>query len=112
MTQVPKKCTIPVNRGRGRGVPIAFLHSVERVLSQLSQYDCAASGVNSPQVVAKTCIGVLAPLCWDRKEYNAPYSRTVNLAFEFRGKLADSPGLNLVRLPSRPLDSDESDESA
>jgi len=42
------------------------LPSAGRVLSQLSQHDCAVSGLNSPQGVGVEHIGVLASLCWDR----------------------------------------------
>jgi len=45
---------------------LTFLLSAGRVLSQLSQYDCVASGGNSPQGVAVEQIGVLASLCWNR----------------------------------------------
>jgi len=58
VTQVPKKCTISVNWREGVGVGLAFLLRAGRVLSQLSQYDCAACGLNSPHCMARERIGV------------------------------------------------------
>ena len=95
VTQVLKKCTISVKWREGEGVPIAFLLSAGRALSQLSQYDCAPSGVNSPQVAARACIEVLAHLCWDRKGHNASCSAVVNLTLYFGGNLADIKSLIL-----------------
>jgi len=94
VTQVPKKCTNSVNGGEGVPIhptdedlslsprtktrswgplsagtpcPLAYLLSAGRALSQLSQYDCAASGVNSLQVWRERISEFWRPCCWDRR---------------------------------------------
>ena len=89
-TPQTKTCLFPHEPRPVRGDPclwgprgLAFLLSAGRVLSQLSQYDCAASGVNSLQVAARAHIGVWPHCAGSEEEHIVFCPRVENLVFAY-----------------------------